>query len=81
MGPDFDKYRPLVAELDLTDEEKDELIYTVWSMMRSFVEASFGEDPTQLAVDQNKNKIGRKAKNRVECDQPENDRLNESIEP
>lgn len=81
MGPDFDKYRPLVAELDLTDEEKDELIYTVWSMMRSFVEASFGEDPTQLAVDQNKNKFGHEAKNRVDYDEPDNDDLNESIEP
>jgi len=80
-GPDYDKYRPLVAELDLTEEERDELIYTVWSMMRSFVEASFGEGPTQLAVDQNENKNGRETRNRVEYEKLEDDDLNESIEP
>ncbi len=65
MGPDYEKYRPLVAEFDLTDEQKDELIDTVWSMMKSFVDASFGDDPVQLAVDQAEQEAGRDSTNKV----------------
>jgi len=65
MGPDYEKYRPLVGEFDLTDEKKDELISVVWSMMKSFVDASFGDDPIQLAVDQKENKAGGTGQNEV----------------
>ena len=74
MGPDYEKYRPLVAEFDLTDEQKDELIDTVWSMMKSFVDASVGDDPLQLAVDQAERDAGRDSTNKVGSCQSQNNK-------
>lgn len=47
MGPDFEKYRPLLDEFDLNEGQKDELIAAVWSIMGSFVDRAFGDDPVQ----------------------------------
>ena len=41
---DLDKYRPYLAEFDLTDEQAAELLQTLWSIMRSFAELGFGVD-------------------------------------
>lgn len=47
MGYDLDKYRPHVDEFDLTDEQKQALLKSIWDVMESFVDRSFQDDPVQ----------------------------------
>jgi hypothetical protein len=42
---DVDKYRPFIAEFDLTEEQERELLETLWKLMMSFVDMGFGLDP------------------------------------
>lgn len=51
MTPDLEKYRRHVAHFDLPEEEKTELLRTIWQIMQSFVDRAFGEDSVQLAVE------------------------------
>lgn len=44
---EFERYRQCVADIDLPDQEKDELIGIVASIMAHFVDAAFGETPEQ----------------------------------
>ncbi|MDD3181221.1 MAG: hypothetical protein PHD48_00205 [Alphaproteobacteria bacterium] len=46
--PDLDKYRKMAEGFDLSDEQKDELIMTVWNIMGQFVDQAFGVHPVQL---------------------------------
>lgn len=46
-SPDIQKYRRYVDHFDLTEEQKVELIRTVWRIMESFVHRAFGVDPVQ----------------------------------
>ena len=45
--PDIDKYRRHVEGFDLSDDQKAELIHTVWAIMESFVDRAFGIDSVQ----------------------------------
>lgn len=47
---DADKYRHHVAHLDMPDDRKAELLFSVWQIMQSFVDRAFGDDPVQLAL-------------------------------
>ena len=47
MTPDFEKYRHYVDGFDLTEERKQELMQTVWSIMESFVDQAWGTHPVQ----------------------------------
>jgi hypothetical protein len=38
LGPDLPRYRSLVANMELTDDEADELLRTLYDIMRRFVE-------------------------------------------
>ncbi len=51
VAPDLEKYRRHVAHFDLPEEEKTELLRTIWNIMQSFVDRAFGEDAVQLAVE------------------------------
>ena len=81
MGPDYEKYRPLLDGLNLGQEKEDELVHAVWSMMKSFVDASVGDDPTQLAMEQKKNKSGQSRQNEVSSQISQQKQTTEGIEP
>lgn len=49
MTPDIEKYRDYVDRFDLTENQKVELIHTLWRVMESFVDRAFETDPAQLA--------------------------------
>lgn len=61
MTPDIDKYRRFVDRFDLSEEQKIELIYTVWRIMEGFAYRAFGLDPVQQVVAQSdqKNAFGK----------------------
>ena len=42
MSLDIRKYRRHVDGFDLTEEQKDDLIRTVWAILESFVDRAFG---------------------------------------
>ena len=50
MSPDLEKYRPYVAGFDLTPEQQDQLIHSLWVIMESFADHAFGIHPAQLAL-------------------------------
>ncbi len=47
MRLDIEKYRKYVEGFDLTEEQKTELIKSVWTIMESFVDRAFGLHPAQ----------------------------------
>lgn len=49
---DHDKYAPYVADLDLTDDQKREMLQALWDMMVMFADLEFGMEATQLACGQ-----------------------------
>lgn len=44
---DVNKYRSHVENFDLTEEQKLELLETLWSIMTAFVDLGFGADAVQ----------------------------------
>ncbi len=56
--PDHTKYRHLVDDSTLADEQKDEMILTVWGIMSKLVDAIYDgtldERPTKRLPDYNK---------------------------
>lgn len=51
-APPFDpeRYRGMTADLEFTQEQKDELLLTLWEIMRAFVEMGFGADSIQRVL-------------------------------
>ena len=47
MPLDINKYRKYVDEFDLTEEQKVELLQTVWSIMENFVDTAFNQHPVE----------------------------------
>ena len=47
---DLEKYRRHVANLDMPEERKTELLRAVWHIMQNFVDRAFGHDPVQQAL-------------------------------
>ncbi len=45
---DIEKYREQVKDFDLTTEEENELIKSIWIIMAAFVDMGFGVDSIQL---------------------------------
>lgn len=41
---DVERYRPDIAEFNLTEKQEVELLQTLWSIMRTFVEMGFSHD-------------------------------------
>lgn len=50
---DIEKYREQVEVFDLTTEEEDELIKSLWMIMAAFVDIGFGVDSIQLLSSSN----------------------------
>jgi len=51
MPQDFNKYRHDVDGFDLTETQKQELMQTVWSIMESIVDQTWGLHPVQQCTD------------------------------
>jgi hypothetical protein len=47
MSLDFEKYRHHVDRFDLSEEQKDELLLTVWRLVEIFVDKSFSGRDSQ----------------------------------
>lgn len=55
MKPDIDKYLPMLDGMDLSKEQKIELIHDLWNIMQSFVDRAFGVHPLQQLRNKNLN--------------------------
>ena len=53
---DLKKYRQLVADIDMPESEKDELIGIVADIMAHFVDAAFGQTSEQITLEQREDK-------------------------
>ncbi len=49
---DLKKYRQLVADIDMPESEKDELIGIVADIMAHFIDAAFGQTSEQITLEQ-----------------------------
>ena len=47
---DWARYRGLIKDIDMSDEQKDEVILIVRNIMKVFVDQAFGLDPVQLSL-------------------------------
>ncbi len=47
MPLNLEKYRPYFEEFDMTDEQRDEFIETLWLIVNSFADQSFGLTSSQ----------------------------------
>ena len=45
---DADEYRDDLAGLDMTKEQQDELLQTLWNIMSAFVDIGWGVDTVQM---------------------------------
>ena len=45
---DVEDYKPYLDGFDLTDEQAEELLHTLWQIMSRFVELGFGVDSVQI---------------------------------
>lgn len=48
--PDMEKFRALLGDYDITDEERDEFVRVMWSLCQQFVDMGFGVENTQLVL-------------------------------
>lgn len=46
----MDRYREIVAKIDVPLERKDEVIRSVANLLQAFIDKAFGVDPVQLAT-------------------------------
>ena len=51
LSIDWDLYEEYLEESDMSDDEKRELIETLWNIVVSFVDLGFGIDSVQRAED------------------------------
>lgn len=49
MRLDYEKYRPMLAERNLSREDEDEILEYLWNLMGSQVDRAFEMHPVQLA--------------------------------
>lgn len=69
MGPDYDKYRPLLDEFNLADDKKDEFIDVMWALLDSFVARAHGTDAVQKVVDKQRDKTSETDSDDVKSDE------------
>ena len=65
MGPDYEKYRPLLDEFNLADDKKDEFIDVMWALLDSFVARAHGMDAVRKIVDKQRDNSGETDSNEV----------------
>lgn len=70
VRPNIEDYRKYVDQFDISEEQKIELIHTVWSIMESFVDRAFGQDSVQICLGLQAEKDGRESANMLESDTP-----------
>lgn len=66
MQPEIETYLPYLDGLDLTLEQKTEIIHTVWNFMESQVDQAFGIHPVQEIIDCREKTISRNTTRRIE---------------
>jgi len=69
MGPDYEKYRPLLDEFNLADDKKDEFIDVMWALLDGFVERAYGMDSVQKIVNKQRDKTGETDSDDVKSDE------------
>lgn len=57
-----------MREFELADEQKDALIKELWTILGTFVDRSFGEDPVQQALEKNEENSGYGDSDTLELD-------------
>ena len=68
MGPDYEKYRPLLDEFNLADDKKDEFIDVMWALLSSFAARAHGMDAIQKIVDKQRHNSGETDSDEVKSD-------------
>ena len=61
---DMSRYREIIGEMDINDEQKDDVIRVVHSIMQAFVDISYSNDPVQLSVE---SRLSESFRNSASC--------------
>ena len=70
MQPDINKYLPMLENMDLTRNQKIELIHDLWLIMESFVDRAFDKHPVQYARDKSSQAHGQDSTKPLESSHP-----------
>lgn len=73
-----ERYRPMVADMDITDEQADELLQIIWSIMCSFVELGFGSDSVQMIPERIFRQFLDAAENGVQSERSETTKMTDA---
>ncbi len=65
LSLDLDEYRGDLAEFDMSDEQKDEMLRTLWNIMSAFVDLGWGLDTVQLFSESRSNRFDRDSTSEV----------------
>ncbi len=66
LALDPDKYRDHLEEFDLTPEQQNELLETLWHILRTIVDIGFGLDSVQLFSLESSEKTGKTSGRHIE---------------
>ncbi len=58
VGIDVEKYQSYLDDVDLSDEQKKELLEALWMIMRTFIDIGFGLHPLQQVLPEDEQNVG-----------------------
>ena len=64
------RYVPMVEHMDITDEQADELLQTIWNIMCGFVGLGFGDNSIQKILPAVFGDFSEVAENQVQSEHP-----------
>ena len=65
---DWDAYLAFLEDEDISEEQKRDLIETLWSIVVTFVDLGFGFEPAQEICGQDPERLASAFRDVVECD-------------
>lgn len=71
---DLDKYMPLISSFDISDEQKRELLKSVWRIAQSFVDRAYNIDSAQISVQKRIEESSRKTTDSLYLELPHKNR-------
>lgn len=79
--PDLDEshYRPMLAHMELTDEQASELLGTLWQIMCGFVLLGFGEQSIQKILPAIFEDFSRSSEDALDCDHSKNNKDDKEV--
>lgn len=81
LSIDWDAYLPYLENEDIPEEQKRELIKTLWAIMVGFVDLGFGLHPVQQVCGEQEKALADAIADMVSCDHPKHTQDSQTVIP